>query len=86
MTESSQSPHAYYSSFATSPAIPRGFHDVDDETHFRGCLAHLQSSQTQNFVLDFGNDDAWCAVNLNHDDIAQLLRKPVGQVNLVRWV
>ncbi|KAH8426045.1 uncharacterized protein LDX57_003785 [Aspergillus melleus] len=82
----SQSPHAYYSSFTNSPAIQRGFHDIDDETHFRGYLAHLQSPQTQNFVLDFGNDDAWCAVNLSHDDIASLLRKPKPKCFGTRWI
>ncbi|THC98774.1 hypothetical protein EYZ11_001753 [Aspergillus tanneri] len=81
MTDSSQlpypqTPHDYYSSFTGCPTIQNGFHDIDDETHFRIYLGQLQSSQTQNFILDFGNDDAWCAVNLNKNDIALLLRKP----------
>ncbi|KAA8651956.1 uncharacterized protein ATNIH1004_000856 [Aspergillus tanneri] len=91
MTDSSQlpypqTPHDYYSSFTGCPTIQNGFHDIDDETHFRIYLGQLQSSQTQNFILDFGNDDAWCAVNLNKNDIALLLRKPKPKCFGTRWI
>lgn len=44
----------------------------------------LEEAQTQNFVLDFGNEDAWCAVNLEREDVASLLRYPVSI--LIHWL
>ena len=72
-----QKPHEYYSSFEKRPHLCEKFHDIDEETHFQSCLHQLGSLQTQNFVLDFGNEDAWCGVNLEREDIASLLRSPV---------
>lgn len=53
------------------------FHDIDDKTHFAHYKSRLQNPQTQNFVLDFGNEDAWCATNLKEDELKLLLRGPV---------
>jgi hypothetical protein len=63
----------YYSSFSRHPRIKERFHDIDDPAHFREHLALLRDVQTQNFVLDFGNEDAWCAVNLEQQDVTALL-------------
>lgn len=74
---SPQSPLEYYRSLSERPHLKDRFHDIDEENHFKTYLRGLQSIDTRNFVLDFGNDDAWCALNLGNEDIATLLRKPV---------
>ena len=76
----SQKPREYYSSFEERPHLCEKFHDIDDETHFKTYLHLLGNLQTQNFVLDFGNEDAWCGVNLEKDDIASLLRSTVSAI------
>lgn len=73
----SQTPAEYYSSFSTRPGLAQKFNNIDEEVHFRDYLQHLQDAVTQNFVLDFGNDDAWCAVNLEKEDFTALLDTPV---------
>lgn len=82
MTESSswafQKPYEYYSSFENQPHLCDKFRDIDDEANFRTYLHLLEDAHTHNFVLDFGNEDAWCAVDLERDDIASLLCSPVS--------
>lgn len=53
------------------------FHDIDDKVHFDEYRCQLWSSDTKNFVLDFGNEDAWCATNLRKDELTLLLSRPV---------
>lgn len=73
----SQTPREFYQSFAGSSRLKGRFHDIDEEIHFQTYLRLLQNVETQNFVLDFGSDDAWCALNLEEKDIALLLHRPV---------
>ncbi|EAW07677.1 uncharacterized protein ACLA_023920 [Aspergillus clavatus NRRL 1] len=75
---SDQIPHAYYSALTSRPSLQDEFHDIDNEGHFQTYLRRLQDATTRNFVLDFGNDDAWCAMNLELEDISLLLRHPVS--------
>ncbi len=63
----------YYSSFPNNPNISERFHNIDEVSHFRDSLALLRDAQTRNFVLDFGNEDAWCAVDLETQDLTALL-------------
>ncbi|KAJ8228442.1 hypothetical protein LV156_007779 [Aspergillus fumigatus] len=72
-----QSPYEYYASFTDRPSLQNIFRDIDEESCFNAYNRRLRDSQTQNFVLDFGNEDAWCAMNLSHEDFSLLLRKPV---------
>jgi len=73
-----QKPYEYYSSFEKQPHLCDKFRDIDDEASFLTYLHLLEDAHTRNFVLDFGNEDAWCAVNLEREDIASLLRSPVS--------
>jgi len=73
----SQTAAEYYSSFSNRPGLAQKFNNIDEDVHFRDYQKHLQDAATQNFVLDFGNDDAWCAVNLDEEDFAALLDTPV---------
>lgn len=76
-SSSGHTPQDYYSSFTQKPSIQDKFRDIDDASNLKHYRALLQDPQARNFVLDFGNEDAWCAVNLDQEEIALLLRKPV---------
>ncbi|GIC91938.1 uncharacterized protein Aud_008393 [Aspergillus udagawae] len=73
---SDQNPYEYYASFTDRPTLQGKFRDIDEESCFYAYNRRLRDAQTQNFVLDFGNDDAWCAMNLSQEDFGLLLRKP----------
>jgi hypothetical protein len=70
-------PEEYYSSFPENLKISKKFQNIDEESHFRDNLASLRDAQTRNFVLDFGNEDAWCAVGLEQEDLTALLTHSV---------
>ncbi|KAL4899561.1 hypothetical protein BDW74DRAFT_163400 [Aspergillus multicolor] len=76
----------YYSSFPSHPNINKRFNDIDDPSCFREYLASLRDVQTQNFVLDFGNEDAWCAVNLEQQDVTALLTYNKSKCFGTRWI
>jgi hypothetical protein len=67
----------YYASLDEEGSLVEKFKDIDDKTQFHTAIRRLQDPLTQNFVLDFGNEDAWCASDLNTDELKLLLRKPV---------
>lgn len=77
ISDSSHTAAAYYSSLSSRPGLSQKFNDIDQEVHFRDYQQRLEDISTENFVLDFGNDDAWCAVNLDTGDFEALLEKPV---------
>ncbi|PYH95975.1 ADP-ribosylation factor [Aspergillus ellipticus CBS 707.79] len=81
-----QTPQEYYSSFKSRPHLQEKFGDIDDASNLKSYLALLKEPQTRNFVLDFGNDDAWSAVNLDQEDFALLLRKPKPRCFGTRWI
>lgn len=50
---------------------------IDEKMQFYGAMRRLEDPLTRNFVLDFGNDDAWCASDLDTDELKLLFSKPV---------
>ncbi|KAL2820760.1 hypothetical protein BJX63DRAFT_283464 [Aspergillus granulosus] len=79
-------PEEYYSSFPQNLSISKKFQDIDEESHFRDNLALLRDARTRNFVLDFGNEDAWCAVNLEQEDVTALLTHNKPRCFGTRWI
>jgi hypothetical protein len=72
------SPQEYYSSLSGArPSLEEKFHDIDDKTHFYNAMHRLEDPRTRNFVLDFGNEDAWCGADLDTEDVKLLLSRPV---------
>lgn len=63
----------YYASIESRPSLPRRFRNIDNADIFTEYLKHLRIAETRNFVLDFGRDDAWCAIDLDDQDIRALL-------------
>lgn len=80
-TRDGLSPQEYYASLGGDRtwegSLKDKFHDIDDKIHFNEYMGRLQHPHTENFVLDFGNEDAWCATNLKKDELTLLLSRPV---------
>ncbi|PYI19394.1 hypothetical protein BO86DRAFT_328078 [Aspergillus japonicus CBS 114.51] len=85
-SSSGHTPQDYYFSFTQKPSIQDKFRDIDDAANLKHYRTLLQDPQARNFVLDFGNEDAWCAVNLDKEEIALLLRKPKPKCYGTRWI
>ncbi|KAJ5793789.1 hypothetical protein N7457_000388 [Penicillium paradoxum] len=66
----------YYASLDHDGSLMERFKDIDDKTQFYHAMHRLKDPLTQNFVLDFGNEDAWCASDLNTSELKLLLSKP----------
>lgn len=72
------SPQEYYANLSGDrPSLGGKFHDIDDKTHFYNAMRRLEEPCTRNFVLDFGNEDAWYAADLDTEDVKLLLSRPV---------
>ncbi|KAJ5826927.1 hypothetical protein N7447_003690 [Penicillium robsamsonii] len=72
----STAPQDYYSSLDDEGSLVGKFESIDDEAQFRTAMCRLKDPLTQNFVLDFGNEEAWCASDLRTDELKLLLSKP----------
>ncbi|MCJ1478643.1 hypothetical protein MMC13_007324 [Lambiella insularis] len=49
------------------------FEDFDSKSVFRKCQAAILSKETRNFVLEFNNADAYCALDVDSAGVRQLL-------------
>lgn len=63
----------------------RIFHNIDKSTNFAYYMRLLQDAETTNFVLDFGDQEAWSALDLEDVDFARLLERPVC-INLTHYI
>jgi hypothetical protein len=81
MANSPSPAQSYYSSFTDRPNLAQKFNDIDNADHFENYQRQLLSLDTNNFVLDFGNNDAWCAMNLDRGDLSALMRTTVRFAN-----
>jgi hypothetical protein len=70
-----QTASEYYSAF--SPDLSQKFNNIDEEANYGKYRGLLLDGRTENFVLDFGDEDAWCGVNLDEGDLAALVDAPV---------
>lgn len=71
-------PQDYYDGFTSDRgSLKDRFKNIDEQVHFDNSVQQLSDPHTKNFVLDFGNDDAFCAMNLETEDLKLLLKKPV---------
>ncbi|OGE56265.1 hypothetical protein PENARI_c003G04302 [Penicillium arizonense] len=79
-------PLDYYSSLDGGGPLVDKFKDIDDKIQFITAMRRLEDPLTGNFVLDFGNDDAWCASDLNTEEFKLLLGKPRAKCFGTRWI
>ncbi|EEA20476.1 conserved hypothetical protein [Talaromyces marneffei ATCC 18224] len=64
----------YYKSLPSQPALAEKFCNIDDAHNFRQCQQTLLNSATRNFVLDFGDQDAWCGFDLQNEEFVSLMK------------
>ncbi|KAJ5682395.1 hypothetical protein N7462_005560 [Penicillium macrosclerotiorum] len=81
-------PQEYYDSLQNEAgdSLWDKFKDIDDKSHFGEYMQLLSNSQTINFALDFGNDDAFCAPNLNSEEFQLLVSRPRASRLATRWI
>lgn len=72
-----QTATAYYKSLSSEPALAEKFSNIDDAHNFRQCQQKLLNSATRNFVLDFGDQDAWCGFDLPKEEFVSLMKDQV---------
>jgi hypothetical protein len=76
---SPDSPEEYYASLqGTQGSLESKFNSIDDKTNFEDYMQRLKNPLTRSFVLDFGNDHAYCATDLDTTDLRGLLSRPVS--------
>lgn len=64
----------YYNSV---PSLAARFVNIDDPHNFQNCQQTLSDCSTRNFVLDFGDQNACCAFNLQTKDFMALMKEQV---------
>lgn len=74
-----RSPEEYYASLqGTQGSLESKFKSIDDKTNFGDYMQRLKNPLTRSFVLDFGNEDAYCATDLDTGSFRGLLSRPVS--------
>ncbi|RAO65574.1 uncharacterized protein BHQ10_001586 [Talaromyces amestolkiae] len=76
----------FYKSLSSEPAFAEIFTNIDDAHNFRQCQQKLLTSTTRNFVLDFGDQDAWCGFDLEKDEFMSLMKDQRPKMFGTRWI
>lgn len=53
------------------------FQNFDDLSNFKSLDNKVRLTRTRNFIIDFGDDEAWCAFDLDAEPVNKLLKAPV---------
>ncbi|KAJ5261015.1 hypothetical protein N7478_011610 [Penicillium angulare] len=78
-------PQVYYEGFPIDKgSLYDRFKDIDQLEHFRTYMQRLEKPETRNFVLDFGNEDAYCAIDLGTNDFKNHLWAPEEQTETIK--
>ncbi len=67
----------YYRSTGISQ-LQHAIKDFDNVANFRAFERHVASPISQNFMIDFGDEEAWCGFDLDASAIKSLLETPVS--------
>ena len=76
----------YYSLPAQAPGLEEKFLNIDDPRNFADCKKRLQDVCTKNFVTDIWSDSAWCAVDVDTNEIKVLLQANHPARLETRWI
>ncbi|OJD26316.1 hypothetical protein ACJ73_02302 [Blastomyces percursus] len=76
----------YYSSITSRPRLWEAFRNLDNAIHFAECRGSLVDESTQNFIVDFGDDEAYAAFDLEEEDFAALLSSKRPKSLETRWI
>ncbi|KAF7718302.1 Uncharacterized protein PECH_001110 [Penicillium ucsense] len=87
-TSESPSPRSYYAHLRGphGESLESRFKDIDDGTNFVEYMQRLRNPATRNFVLDFGNEDAFCATDLEAMDFQRLQDSIKPNCFGTRWI
>jgi hypothetical protein len=66
--------------------LAHAFKNFDDPEIFRNFEQKIRNYNTRNFVINFGDDEAYCAVNLSGNNFTSLLRTPRTAALHTRWI
>ncbi|CAK3961583.1 hypothetical protein AC579_9000 [Lecanosticta acicola] len=66
--------------------LQSGFRCLDDPSNLAECMSAVQSTTTDNFVVDFSDDTAWGAFDLPTRSISALLDEDRPETISTRWV
>lgn len=86
MAEVSQASSGEYPYMSASGGLTHPFEDFDDPDVFYKAELGARNFSTQNFVIDFGDDDALCASDLTASDYDNILRTPRPSNLHTRWI
>ncbi|KAH0559734.1 hypothetical protein GP486_003749 [Trichoglossum hirsutum] len=75
----------YYSELKV-PGLELKFVDLDRDDEYVACNRYLRDPETLNFVLDFGTDEAWVAVNVLGNELVGLLAHKRPSALTTRWI
>lgn len=75
----------YYEDF-DDEEILASFRDFDDGRNFDLFDRQTRNPRSSNFVIDFGDDDAYCAFDLGSHSISRLLAVPRPSNLHTRWI
>ncbi|KAH8697412.1 hypothetical protein BGW36DRAFT_167682 [Talaromyces proteolyticus] len=82
-----QTAAGYYKSISVNDSnLAERFSDIDDAASFQEKQKLLVNPATRNFVLDFGNEDAWCAGDLDENEFTALINEPRPRFFGTRWI
>jgi hypothetical protein len=70
---------------AEVPDAEAQFKDFDNPHNFRAFEKSVSSATSRNFVIDFGDDEAWCAFDLEADAIEKLVKTAVSLRSATAW-
>lgn len=66
--------------------IQSEFRCLDNPSNITECMAIVQNTRTENFVVDFSDDTAWAAFNLSTKSISALFDEPRPATLSTRWI
>ncbi|EER28026.1 hypothetical protein CPC735_033620 [Coccidioides posadasii C735 delta SOWgp] len=76
----------YYYKLPNCESLRAKLCNLDDSSDFRRCQYYLGSDETRNFVVDFDDNGAWCAFNIEKDELSALLDRNTSKPFETRWI
>ncbi|KAF2706874.1 hypothetical protein K504DRAFT_384788 [Pleomassaria siparia CBS 279.74] len=76
---------AYYNDLHDDD-ITAAFRDFDQDRNYDLFDRQTRNPNSSNFIIDFGDDDAWCAFDLGSSSISRLLNSPRPALMHTRWI
>ena len=67
-----------------SPAIQSSIRNLDDKNNFEEFCRNVSDESSQNFLVDYGDDEAYCAFNLYPECFEKLVNSEVSSASCER--